>query len=121
MHKSDEQDIVAECQRLLRRWELVYADYTAIRGKRPTADGQSGTTTDDAAIEREQLNLIQIKEKIDKLISQSARTRAASPDRLQFAIIETKINSFLEMATARAEVSAGEPKTQPATSTRSGR
>jgi hypothetical protein len=111
--KSDAQDIVAEWQRLMRRWELVYADYTT---------GQSGITMDDAAIERVQLNLIQIKEQIDKLISQSSQTRAASPDQLQFAVIKTKINRLLEeMAKARAEPSAGEPKTQPAPPTRNGR
>jgi hypothetical protein len=93
LHNS--QDVVAEWQCLMRRWELAYGDYTAMCAGSPTADDQTGTIV-SAAIQRAQLNLIEIKRQIDELISRCGQARAASPELLRFTVIETKNAELLE-------------------------
>src|SRR5262249_21364253 len=39
LHNSRERDAVAEWQRLMRRWELAYADYTVVCAKSAAVDG----------------------------------------------------------------------------------
>jgi hypothetical protein len=88
-------DVLAEWQRLMGRWELAYADYTTLCAKRPMPGGDNGALIGD--IERAQVNLVAIKREIDELLARSAaRARATTPDALQFTVIESKMADLVD-------------------------
>jgi hypothetical protein len=109
-------DVVAEWQRLMGRWELAYADYTTLCAKWPMSDGDNGALVGD--IRRAQVNLVGIKREIDALLARSAaRAQATSPATLQLTVIESKMTDLVE-AQSGTKISAGEPEIQPTASVR---
>jgi hypothetical protein len=102
------QDVQLEWQRLMRRWEIAYADYRSMCGHHMTSH-PNRALLNDAALEQAKLHLANIKREIDQLISQRGQTRPESADQLQFAVIETKIANLSRVSTAPPEASDGEP------------
>ena len=93
----DPRDVTIEWQRLIRRWDLAYSDYTSMCGK---SNGSSGSSITGPTIEQAKLRLVEIKNEIDRLITRSAELRRASPDELQFAVMETKIANLSDESQA---------------------
>jgi hypothetical protein len=88
-------EVVAEWQRLMGRWELAYADYTTLCAKEPMSDGDKGALVCD--IGRAQVNLVGVKREIDALLARSAaRAQAKIPDGLQFTIIDCNMTDLVE-------------------------
>jgi hypothetical protein len=98
---------MTEWQRLMRRWDVAYSEYTSVCGK---SNGQSGSPINDWTIEQAKLRLVEIKNEIDRIIARSVERRRGSPDALQFAVIETKMaNLHGASQTPAGELKAQEP------------
>ena len=81
---------MAEWQRLMRLWESARVSYGAMCESSPPQDhGQNSARSADAAIDNARRDLIEIKRQIDSLLSAGGRARAASPEPLRFALLET--------------------------------
>src|SRR5262249_25683727 len=83
----EKQEMLAEWQRLMAQWKLACEDYASVRGRNSAIHGQTHVPIDETAIARARWKLIEVKQRIDDLISMCYSERAAASDPLQFVII----------------------------------
>ncbi len=107
LRKSGKRDFVAEWQQLMHLWESAFASYAAICESRLVPHDARGTIQPaESEIEQARFNLITIKQQIDDLISAAGRTRAASPDPLRFAFLDTRTKRLVDATSAGSSASS---------------
>jgi hypothetical protein len=100
VRKPGKQDFVAEWQRLMQLWETAFAGYAAVCESRNPSTSKDTAQPASGDVEQARLNLIRIKQEIDDLISACARTRAASPDPLRFALLDAQTKRLVDTTSA---------------------